>query len=100
MSKNIIKSLDTMENWLKRISETNDSNVDQTDNLNIVLVNLKLEDARIKDNTGIVPIAQEIEKVIHNIHDNTDELRKTGRTELRAAFKDIKEYIEQAEGVK
>lgn len=93
MAKTPKENLEIIEKWLGEISKTNDANVSQTDNLNIVLVNLKLEDARIKDDTGIIPIAEEIERVIKNIHDNTDDLKKTGRAELRQAFREIKEFV-------
>lgn len=91
------KAIKTIDKWFTEISTTNDNNVKQTDNLKTVLVNLQIEDAHIEENTGIVPIANEIEKVIQNIHDNTDDLRKTGRKELREAWQLIKEYIEYEE---
>lgn len=100
MDKEVIKSIETIEKWLNEISKTNDANINQTDELNIVLINLKIEDAHIKENTGIIPIADRIESIIKNVHDNTDMLVKVGRTELREAFKTIKEYILEKEGIK
>lgn len=87
------KAIETVEQWLNEISLTNDNNIKQTDNLNMVLINLQIEDARIEQNTGIVPIVEEIERVIHSIHDKTDVLVKTGRTELRTAWDVIKESL-------
>lgn len=43
--------------------------------------------------TGIVPIVKEIERVIHSIHDRTDELVNRGRTELRAAWAMIRSLL-------
>lgn len=94
----IRKSLEIVERLLKEISRVNDAAIKQTDNLNMVLVNLQIEDAHIEENTGIVPIAQEIERVIKTIHDNTDDLVKQGRKELRQAFDEIKNYIYEKEG--
>jgi len=98
MSKNIIKSIETIERLLKEISRVNDEAIRQTYNLEMVLVNLQIEDAHIEQNTGIVPIAQEIERVIKTIHDNTDQLVKEGRKELRVAFEEVKRYIDEKEG--
>jgi hypothetical protein len=97
--KNIIEALERIEYWLNEISKTNNANINQTDELNIVLINLKIEDAHIKENTGITPIADKIESVIKNVHDNTDNLVKVGRTELRQAFKIVKKYILEKENV-
>ncbi|WP_026887691.1 hypothetical protein [Clostridium beijerinckii] len=98
MGKNINESLQTVERLLKEISRVNDAAIKQTENLKMALLNLQIEDARIEENTGIVPIAEQIERVIKTIHDNTDNLVKQGRKELRQAFEDIKEYIEEKEG--
>lgn len=98
MGKNINESLQTVERLLKEISRVNDAAIKQTENLKMALLNLQIEDARIKENTGIVPIAEQIERVIKAIHDNTDNLVKQGRKELRQAFEEIKEYIEEKEG--
>jgi hypothetical protein len=99
MDKNINESLQTVERLLKEISRVNDAAIKQTENLKMALLNLQTEDARIKENTGIVPIAEQIERVIKTIHDNTDNLVKQGRKELRQAFEEIKEYIEEKEGI-
>lgn len=97
----IKKAIETMGKWLAAISKTNDANVSETGNLHTVLVNLQIEDAHIQidtgANTGIIPIAHEIERVINRIHDNTDDLRKTGRAELRQAFKEVQEYVNKME---
>ena len=97
MSNTPIKNLEIIEKWLGEISKTNDSNVHDTGSLNIVLLNLRVIDAHIKAEikreTGIIPIVKQIEGVKDKVHNNTDELRKVCRTELRQAFKEIKEYI-------
>jgi ribosome-associated translation inhibitor RaiA len=91
-------SIETIERILNEISRVNNEAIKQTDNLRMVLVNLQIEDAHIEGNTGIVPIAQEIEKVINAIHNNTDKLVKDGRKELRSAFNDVKEYVKITQG--
>lgn len=102
MDNNIIKAIETIEKWLGEVSKTNDSNVDDTDSLRIVLLNLKVIDAHIKyeikRETGIIPIVKQIERVKDKVHDNTDVLIKTGRAELRAAFAEVKKYVFEKEG--
>jgi len=94
MSENIIKSLDTMGKWLKEVSTNNNHEIDQTKNLKMILLNLKIVCA---DNKAVTPIADALQKIITEMHDSTTILVTEGRTELRAAFKDITEYVEERE---
>lgn len=94
---NINKSLETMERLLKEISRVNDETIKGTENLRLALLNLKIEDARIKENTGITPISNKIEDVINILHNNTKDLVTEGRKDLREAFKDIENYINEKE---
>lgn len=77
----------------KEISRVNDLVIKQTDHLRIALINLKIEDARLSENTGIVPIANQVEKVINELHDNVTKLVNENRTELRKAFGNIENHI-------
>lgn len=83
------KILDSTENILSIISINNDNIIKQTDRLKIILLNLKIEDARIKENTGIVPITNELEKIINELHNKTNKIIQEHRKILNDNFKTI-----------
>jgi hypothetical protein len=95
--KNIVKELESMEKWLNEVSENNNHEIDQTAKLKIILFNLKIVGANVK---GIEPITDELQKIITSMHDNTFKMVTEGRKELRQAFKNVKEYIMEKEGIK
>lgn len=99
--KDIKQAFKTHEKWMKEISATNDFILkEMEDQLNMALVNLQIEDTRIKENTGIVPISEHIQRVIATIQDRVGKLKAEGRAENNQAMQNIKEYIEEMEGVK
>lgn len=82
MDKNIIKDFKTHEKWMKEISATNDFILkEMEDQLNMALVNLQIEDSRIEENTGIVPISEHIQRVISTIQERVGKLKAEGRKE-------------------
>lgn len=95
--KNIEQTHKTMGNWLHEVSENNDHELAQTKKLNIILFNLKIVCANQKE---VTPIADELAKIINEMHISTQKLVTTGREELRQAYKEFGEYIEEMEGAK
>lgn len=96
--KDILNDLETIDKWLKAVAEANDLTVKETGgDLDVVLLNLQIEDAHIPQDTGIVPITYQIERVVGRLHNRIDILRKTGRKELHEAFIRVKDYIENME---
>jgi hypothetical protein len=94
---NIRKTHETMGKWLHEVSENNDHELAQTKKLKIILFNLKIVCA---DKPEVTPIASELANIINEMHISTQNLVTTGREELRQAFKEFGEYIEEMEGVK
>lgn len=92
---NINKSLETMSKWLKEVSKNNDHEIDQTRNLKMILLNLKIVCA---DNKAVTPIADALAITITEMNESTTVLVNQGRKELRQALADIKEYVEEKEG--
>ena len=90
----IKESCNTMEIWLSEVSINNDHEIDQTKKLKMILLNLKIVCA---DKKEVTPIADELAKIIAEMHDSTSILVTKGRTELRAAFREINEYVEEKE---
>jgi hypothetical protein len=91
--KAISNDINTVKELHKEIARVNDLVIKETENLRMALLNLKIEDARISESTGIVPISDQIERVINNLHDNVDKLVKQGRKDLRESFSNIEEYV-------
>lgn len=97
--KDIKQSFKTHEKWMGEISVTNDFILkEMEEQLNLALLNLQIEDARIEENTGIVPISDHIRRVIDTIHNRVEKLKSDGRAENNKVIQDIKKYIEEREG--
>jgi len=93
----INKALGTMGKWLKEVSTNNDHEIDQTKDLKMILLNLKIV---CSDNKAVAPIADALARTILEMNESTTILVNEGRKELRQALADIKEYVEEKEGNK
>jgi cell division protein FtsL len=90
--------LQIVKHWLDKISIHNDKTKKVTENLEIALLNLKIQQAHLGDKArGIEPIADLIEKIIEELHNSTKELINTGRKELRESYIEIEKYINEKE---
>jgi len=72
------------------VKETDDEILDITNNLNIILINLQIENAHIKQNTGIEPIAKDLERNINKIKSSVTQLVKDNRNRLNEALEVLK----------
>ena len=95
--RDIKQTHQTMGKWLYEVSENNDHELDKTKELNIILLNLRIVCA---DKPEVKPIADRLANIIAEMHKSTQNMITTGREELRQAFKEFGEYIEEMEGVK
>ena len=86
----------TMGKWLHEVSQNNDHELDKTKELNIILLNLRIVCA---DKPEVKPIADRLANIIAEMHKSTQNMITAGREELRQAFKEFGEYIEEMEGV-
>jgi hypothetical protein len=73
-----------------QVKETDDEILDITNNLNIILINLQIENAHIKQNTGIEPIAKDLERNINKIKSSVTQLVKDNRNRLNEALEVLK----------
>lgn len=78
---------------LNNIKETDDYILQMTRKLDIVLMNLKIENAHIGGNTGIVPIANELNKIIKNIDEQVKELINTNRGKSDLILESLKQEL-------
>jgi hypothetical protein len=60
----------------KSISKFDDSVEKASQRMKIVLFNLQIEDARIKENTGIVPICEELQRILGELTNGSHILLK------------------------
>lgn len=78
--------LDTFD----KVKVADDEIIKTVKRLKIVLLNLKIQDAHIKENTGIIPIADELNKNIIHIEECLEDLINNNRTRLTEALKVLK----------
>lgn len=78
-----------------RVTSTDDKIIKALDKLKIILLNLKIEDARIKQNTGIDPIVIELNKSIQLIEKSVKDLVAENRELLRDSLEQIKKIGEE-----
>ena len=101
MIKTIKQYLQALKYWLDKISDHNNKTTKITENLQMALLNLKIQQAHLGDEgRGILPIADLIEQSIKELHDSTKELVNTGRTDLRESYSEIEKYIDEKEIIK
>jgi hypothetical protein len=69
----------------KKIESTDEEIIKIANNLKIVLLNLQIENARIKEHTGIEPIIIELERNINKIKEDVKGVISENREELNLA---------------
>jgi GTPase SAR1 family protein len=94
MSKNILEAIEIMQKWLDKISDNNNQEIKETENLRMILLNLQITGAYYPE---VKPIADRLQETITVMHDSTYELVHGGRKELREAFQEIINYILEKE---
>lgn len=91
------EAFSTIVNIVCKIEETDSNIIDITNKLKIVLLNLKIENSRIREHTGIQPIADELDKNIKRINESLNSLVRDNRDQLTEALNTLSEYIEREE---
>jgi len=94
---NINKSFESLQDNLKLVRQTNDLIIKETNSLRIILLNLKIENARIKGNTGITPISEALERTIESLNTIVKDIVNNHRATLSKAVEEIKGYIDGKE---
>lgn len=94
MNKDIKRDIEKVDFWLGKISLSNDGIIKTTEDLRIILLNLKIVSAYIDKTVGIQPVIDQLEKIVSRGHDDIKELVDTGRVELRESWQEIKKELE------
>ena len=85
------QAVDNIVKVIDNVKQTDDNIIKITKNLDIILLNLKIENARIKNNTGIEPIANNLKENIDEIRREVAELIKANRELANGALEKLKE---------
>lgn len=78
------QAIENIVSILDNIEKTDNSIIKIAENLKIVLLNLKIEDARLKENTSISVIVDALNKSITTIEDNMKRLSSRNQCNLIA----------------
>jgi hypothetical protein len=83
----------TIIDIVDKIKKTDDEIINITNKLKIILLNLQIEEARIKENTGIEPIIKELDKSIKKINESIKVLVYDNRITMTEATNELLKYI-------
>lgn len=87
---NKLDALNNIEQIFDNVIKTDDKIIKSAESLKIVLLNLKIENARIKEHTGIDPIADRLGVAIANIEDSVKDLVEKNRALLKESIEVLK----------
>lgn len=91
------QAIENIVSILDNIEKTDNSIIKIAENLKIVLLNLKIEDARLKENTSISVIVDELNKSIATIENNVKNLSSSNQCDLIAeSIKVLKDNLERS----
>ena len=84
------QAINNIEQIFKNVVDTDDRITRSTKSLKIVLLNLQIEDAKLKEATAIKPIATRLEQSIDTIESEIRELIETNRKLLHESITILK----------
>ena len=85
------EAVQTINLVLKDVMKSDDKVLKQVKNLEMILLNLKIESARIRDGKTIIPIADRLEQVTREIERAIKELIENDRRKANEAIKTLME---------
>lgn len=87
------EAVKTVTTIVAKIEKTDSEVLKTTDDLRMVLLNLQIENARIKENTGIEPIIERLERSIKQINKHMNDLISENRDNMTKALTVLNEYV-------
>ena len=85
------EAVQTIDLVLKDIMKSDDKVLKQVKNLEMILLNLKIESSRLHDGKTIIPIAERLEQVTRDIEKAVKELIENDRNKANEAIKTLME---------
>ena len=85
------EAVQTIDIVLKDVMKSDDKALKQVKNLEMVLLNLKIEANRIRDGRTIIPIADRLEQVTREIERAVKEIIENDRNKANEAIKTLME---------
>lgn len=89
------EALNNLIEVAKNLKKSDDDNIKTLKQFKLALLNLKIQNAHIKENTGIVPIADELNRSIVTMENNVNVLIENNRNKLTESIKTLAEYINE-----
>jgi PHP family Zn ribbon phosphoesterase len=89
--------LDTI---IGKIRDVNDEVLEVSDNLHLILLNLLIEGAHLKEANAVGVIAGELEKIVKKMKTDVDALIHENREELRSVMEEVRDYLKEYEAIK
>ena len=85
------EAVQTIDFVLKDVMKSDDKILKQVKNLEMILLNLKIESSRLRDGKTIIPIADRLEQVTRDIERAVKELIDNDRNKANEAIKKLME---------
>ena len=89
------QALDNIKNIFAQVTKTDDVIIKSAESLKIVLLNLKIEQVRIKQDTGISPIVDKLSVEINNIEQTIKYLINNNRQLLNESIEKLEEIVNE-----
>jgi hypothetical protein len=95
MDKN--EAISTISTIFKKVEQSDDQQIKIIDKLDMILINLSIQEAHIHGATGIKPIIDELERLIHIMKSNNKTLIQENRKPLETAISYLNSYIKDGD---
>lgn len=90
------QAIENIVSILDNIEKNDNSIIKIAENLKIVLLNLKIEDARLKENTSISVIADALNSNINTIENSIKKLMSANKDTINQSIKVLKDNLERS----
>jgi len=85
------EALQNIKSIFDKVESTDNKIIKETNDLNIILLNLKIEQAKLHTGNGIKPIAERLENEIKEIREHISKLIEENRELLNESIKSLEE---------
>lgn len=89
------QALDNIKEIFNQVAKTDDQIIKSAESLKVVLLNLKIEQFRIKQTTGISPIVEKLASEINNIEQTIKDLIGNNRQLLNESIEKLEEIVNE-----
>jgi hypothetical protein len=91
------EAMSTISTIYGKIMQSDNDELKMIKTLELILLNTRIQESHIKETTGIKPIIDELERVIHKMKLNNETLIKENREPLENAIDYMNKYIKDGD---